>query len=343
MRLNDSASRALRRRRKALNPYHDSNNKSSKECAIEFGSSTIASIVLSLIFLGYFMMDSYLTTACEKGPSSVTSKTELEQTPQLRVKTTTAAPTPVPGASTTTPLPTFQESEQEDIPAPLLNTPSIPAVSKEGFPPACSEEDMATVYKQLPADGCRTRPAFEQACSFTQATTRGCRDPYWMREFYGTTSLSTPFRSFIVGYDPNNPFFSDVPLDALLIGSHKDLPLIRTSWFEKMGLLAEANCRRPVTVASDQPQEAKVIVITPKSSALALVKTQLGIPDDQMQVIQGNHRLEDKIILELSADAPIHYLRFLPAITLEDHNFLSTSEQISKAWYLEFTLDWKGT
>jgi hypothetical protein len=315
MRLKDSTTGALRNRRKALrNPY----NENAGECDINLGGFSIVAIVLFLFFLGYFVMESYLTTACANAPSSISSKSQL-----LRA---TEAPTAKVEASET----------------PAAESPSPLSPSKEGFPQACTEDQLATLSKQLPADGCR-KPAFEQACSFTKATTRGCRDSIWMREFFATTQLPTPFLSFIVGYDPSHASFSDVPLDSLFIGSHKNTNADqKAAWFAMAGVPAEADCKRPVT-ASSPSQEAKVVVITSKSETAAL-KNQVGISDAEMQVILGNGRLDDKTISENlpTEDAQFHYVH-LPSINTMDHKFLATSQKISKAWYLEFTIDWRGT
>eukprot|EP00980_Cylindrotheca_fusiformis_P027762 scaffold22559_cov111-Cylindrotheca_fusiformis.AAC.1 len=108
-----------------------------------------------------------------------------------------------------------------------------------------------------------------------------------------------------------------------------------------------SNCKRPVQVSQDI-QEAKVVVFTStskKSEQTSSSFLELGLPDNGMQVIpdetEGDSILE-KHMSRNAADSQFHVVRYISPLTHSDYEFLKWSKHISKAWYLEFTLDWKG-
>lgn len=213
----------------------------------------------------------------------------------------------------------------------------------------CTDEQMKILQKQLPGGECR-RPPWNQKCSFTQATTTGCRDSIWAREFFAKTDLSTPFRSAFIGYSLDD-IDTDFPIDTMKIGSRMDKKQGVDEWREAAG--QGARCKTPIDTTQYQDRKAQAYITTSSYDEITRinnVKEKLGLSNEEMPVsllnADNNKAIREFIIHTSQAGGtttaggqPIHWLMGTGCPML-----LSpfSTKSLSKAWYLEFKIDWRG-
>mmetsp|Transcript_403 Transcript_403/g.586 ORF Transcript_403/g.586 Transcript_403/m.586 type:complete len:414 (+) Transcript_403:160-1401(+) len=333
MKIVDSRTDSLRQRRRALNPYNDK----KEPCSYELGGYSIAACVIFLFFIGFSATASYMTTACSKEFNSGLEVSKKGSS--LRSSSTSSSAKvaePAAAAPKTAPVP------QTPPPPPPPET----KLDQSGFPPACTDEQSAASLKQLPADGCHLKP-WTQSCSTTKATTKSCRDSYWMREFYATTKLNGKFNAFVVPYAPTQEQFSDTPIDLLHIGTHKTkYAAQKTKWVELAGLPSSTSCQRPVEVGNDE-QDAKVVLVLgggQSEDAINHYKENLEISNENLEVVPDDARIDDAFLTSKlpTAESQIHYLKYLTMSPDRYQTSLKQMTRITSVWYLEMTLDWKA-
>eukprot|EP00980_Cylindrotheca_fusiformis_P027763 scaffold22559_cov111-Cylindrotheca_fusiformis.AAC.2 len=203
----------------------------------------------------------------------------------------------------------------------------------------CTPDQMAKLQKQLDGSSCQDNP-WSQQCSMTKATTKGCQDPIWVREFFASTTLSMRFKSLLVDYDPNDSLLADFPMDALYFGSHNSKYDIN-AW--RRAAKAGAACKKSLDFVDEQSAQSVVVVKnTDAMKATMEIKKSMGLSDDEMlleQLNTGSNTVVRKFIVEnFPGKDPIHYLKVNGG-----YNFLASwfsAKGLSKAWYLEFTVNW---
>lgn len=205
----------------------------------------------------------------------------------------------------------------------------------------CTAEQMAKVKKQLDGSSCEDNP-WMQKCSFTKATTRGCHDPIWARQYFASTTLSTPFQSLFIDYNPSDNLQSDFPMDALHFGSHNSKYDIH-AWTNAAKV--DVACKQTVDTSEAQDQKARSVVMIKDAENMKTtqtIKQDLDLTDDEMlltHINTGSNTVVRKFIGgTFSGNVPIHYLKVNGG-----YNFLASwfsAKGLSKAWYLEFTIQW---
>ncbi|CAJ1966249.1 unnamed protein product [Cylindrotheca closterium] len=209
----------------------------------------------------------------------------------------------------------------------------------------CTSEQMDSLKTQLPGTQCESSP-WTQKCSFTLATTRGCQDPLWARQFFASTDLSSPFKALFVDYLPNDSPMSDFPIDALYLGSHNtdDKKYDIGAW--RQAAKVDPACKKPVTLSGKKNSAQSVVMIKDEAAfnSATRIKSDLGLTDDDMWLehvnTESNAMVRKFIAQKFPGDEPIHYLKVNGG-----YSFLAswfTTNNLSKAWYLEFTANWVG-
>jgi hypothetical protein len=203
----------------------------------------------------------------------------------------------------------------------------------------CTAAQLTRIQKQLPGSSCEGNP-WLQKCSLTKATTKGCHDPIWVRQFFASATLSTPFKSLFVDYNPSDSLLSDFPMDALYFGSHNAKYDIR-AW--RGAAKVDEACKKAVEVGREQSAQSIVVVKDVDAmKTTRAIKEELGLTDDEMWLAHmntGSNTVVRKFIAEkFPGNDPIHYLKVNGG-----YNFLASwfsAKGLSKAWYLEFTVNW---
>mmetsp|Transcript_376 Transcript_376/g.552 ORF Transcript_376/g.552 Transcript_376/m.552 type:complete len:421 (+) Transcript_376:95-1357(+) len=209
----------------------------------------------------------------------------------------------------------------------------------------CSAEQMASLKTQLPAFECVNNP-WTQRCSFTMATTKGCQDPLWARQFFASMDLSVPFKALFVDYLPSDSPTSDFPIDALHFGSHnKDVKKYdMAAW--RQAAKVDPVCKKPLTFGEKKNTAQSVVMIKDEAAftTATRIKSDLGLTDEEMWLervnTESNAMVRKFIAQKFPGDEPIHYLKVNGG-----YSFLAswfTTNNLSKAWYLEFTANWVG-
>jgi hypothetical protein len=233
--------------------------------------------------------------------------------------------------------------------AAIAAVPALPS----NLPPACTAPQMATLKIQLQERGCLNDKPYLQSCSFTKAT-KGCHNPFWMRDHYGKTKLTQKFVAVQVGCT----ITQDIMMDALAIGSHKaTYPAKVANWQTSGG----AKCKLPAFVvgASTTEQPAQVVCLqeNPAISAdlKSMIKT-LGLTDSEFTIVTaemsslpgaaGNEvplsTLDRTLAVKFPDQTqPIHYLN-IEVDGRESEILMGSSHTMNRVRYLEFGYHWVG-
>jgi hypothetical protein len=322
MNKNTQTMRLIQERMKARRRFANASARGSISTEVNRAKSLV--IVVFLVAVGISCMTAYSITAYPQWFGNSNSKhTQLPgQIPMLRSGSVLGSPESA----------VKKANELEEKQAALQ----------------CTESQMNIIRKQLPATtNCQVDLLYKQECSQTKATTKGCHDPIWAREFFAALQVpaSTTYQSLFVDYLPNDNVLSDFPMDALHFGSHKanyDVNVWRTT-----ANLTEKTCKKPITFSSEIKEQSARSVIFLKDEATATetnrIKEKLELTDRELwiEVLNtGSNTVIRKKLFEVFPDNdPIHYVKVSGG-----YNFLAswfTSKSLSRAWYLEFVVDWK--
>ena len=292
---------------------------------IEVSSSGTFGIIFLLLTIGASLATSYILTqnpGCmssggESGTSSGTpaSTSNLRSSPAATTSTALATPAAAPAAGGT----------------------------REGFPPACTAEQKASVLKQLTADKCFDQP-YTQQCSFVTATKRGTcpEDNHWVRQVY--SQFVAPDNTFTAIFTSCGR--NEKEMDVLQIGSHDTAKYSKQKW---MGAI-QNDCRKPVSPSS-QTQSAKMLCINQDSNKLTEIRSArsaAGISSDEIKDVQASLgavesfglKTLDKVVEESGwKGKPIHYLK----IAGSDPDVIrGATETLDQVRYLEFEYHYQG-
>ncbi|KAL3902998.1 MAG: hypothetical protein SGILL_010615, partial [Bacillariaceae sp.] len=193
--------------------------------------------------------------------------------------------------------------------------------SRPGFPSQCGIKQRDAITRQLQARGCYLQP-FLQECSLTKATTRGCHDPYWVREVYGTSAGldnvpgdNDSFRAVFV----NSACKSTERLaDVMLMGTHDVEKYSATRFIGSRSTAEYDICKQPVSISSKALRESESICVTSNKKemeGIARAKQAAGISDTELKEIvaevgrPGTKRSLDDVLEEAGMSGkPIHHL-----------------------------------
>jgi hypothetical protein len=233
-------------------------------------------------------------------------------------------------------------------PAPVPTLPS-------NLPKACDRHVLWTLKHQLPEAGCLGSPS-TQSCSFTQAT-KGCHNPFWMRDHYAKTGLMLNFMHKFIAVQVGCTKTQDFMMDALAIGSHKaTYPAKVATWQTGGGV----QCKLPAVVgASTTEQPAQVVCLQHDPAIAADLKsmsTNLGLKDSEFTIVTAKMSnipgaavngvptsTLDKTLAETFPDQtqPIHYLK-IEESGMEAEILSGSTQTLDRVRYLEFGYHYEG-
>jgi hypothetical protein len=163
------------------------------------------------------------------------------------------------------------------IPPPA---PAPQPAAKVGFPATCTPDQLGTVLKQLPSEGCLAAP-YLQSCSMTMATKMPCRLKDWMRGSYATQRMDLGFISVFIGCKTGDASI----MDSLAIGSSTPNTFSTTEWVFKSEV-TDACSFKDMTF-SGNPNLARVVCVQKDEATatpLTANKTKLDLKDKNFQV-----------------------------------------------------------
>ncbi|VEU43870.1 unnamed protein product [Pseudo-nitzschia multistriata] len=202
--------------------------------------------------------------------------------------------------------------------------------SRPGFPRQCSIYQRESVVKQLPEQQCNEVAYFEQACSFTKATTKGCTDPHWARETYAKRRRGDDpkFRAVFVDRACTNV---QRVADILRVGTHD----VQKYSFGGTG------CQKNVTYNDSEPPFASesVCITSRPTKELSSAKLSAGITDAELQILSAK-TLDDAIDRVGMKNKPIDYL-WLEGDVYEFFAPGAADETLSRVRYLEFPIGYE--
>jgi hypothetical protein len=296
----------------------------------------------ALLATSYIMM--HTTPGCIQIPGwSSSSSSSSSSNPETVLSKNIRAPAAAPAATAQDHAATAKVHAATAALA-YAAVPTLPS----NLPPACTAPQMATLKIQLPEEGCSRFP-WSQACSFTQAT-KGCQDPFWIRELYASQKLQDPFVAVFVGCDT-----AFDAMDILHAASRKSKYDVK-SWKDSVSKAdpdskKDTCVRKTLTFPSPDPQTAKVYCLEPKQSNYdAMVKAKQDLDMGADELILDKMFIPDKAgalshylttTKRIPADATIHYLSV--SAGGDDWDVLMGSQDtLKRIQYIDFEYSWNG-
>lgn len=349
--------RELRSRRKAgiaapLSP-------TGEEAALEVSATSTIACIFLLLSIGASLATSYIMVHnpnCMSGGSgNVSTGTSApniisNNNNNLRSPPASSAATIISSSSSSTA--SASSASASSAATPPEPRPPSPAA---GTFASCTADELFAVKKQLPAEGCY-RAAYEQACSFTIATTSGgCMldNTKYYREPMGQISLQDqPFTAVFVGLRDKD----ETPMDLLVVGSHDKEKYKLSTWRQSVG---QSQCLKPEVPLAATKQAAQVLILEQDISKALLAKrwkATAGLTDSDMKgettqiSSTGTNGVAIKTMTQWAETAvpkgDIHFLRVTSG-NGDDYNIVSSGGGaggiLERVWYLEFGYDWKGS
>jgi hypothetical protein len=327
-----------------------------RERTMEMGTYRFLISFFLLFALGALLATSYImmhTPGClqipgwssSSNPETVSEKdTQHQQQQQHRIPpSTTAAAKPEPKEA-----PALASVAAKVAATPAAAVPTLPSK----LPPACTAPQMATLKLQLQERGCLNDKPYLQSCSFTKAT-KGCHNPFWMRDHYAKTKLTEKFFAVQVGCTKTKNYM----MDAWAVGSHTvNHPAMAATGQTSGGV----QCKRPAVVGASttgQPAQvvclqedptivadlnalSRVFLLTAKSFATVTAKMS-NIPGAAVDGVPTSTL--DKTLAEKFPDQtqPIHYLN-IEEPGMEAEILSGSTQTLDRVRYLEFGYHYLG-
>ena len=233
-------------------------------------------------------------------------------------------------------------------PTPVPAPKAAPAPLLPVNIPQCSADQMASLLKQLPKEGC-DKPAWSQSCSFTIATAKsGCQDTTaYFRQPLASMSLQDPFRAIIVGTKDD-----EIIVDLLQLATHDTTKYDVEKWGKIVGM---KSCLPPRVTFTGTPQTAKIMVLEPdmaKAMKVKRWKTEMGLSNDDLrgETTRITNSTPGEGVKSLTTWAstevptgPIHFLRMDSEADYEVlYSGAGQGGVLERVWYLEFQFHWQA-
>lgn len=307
-----------------------------EEFMLEVTATKTVVIILFLFLVGASMMATYLIS---KHPDCFgqVSRTSLRNQKQ---------PGEIPSLRNGSVVGSIESAKKKEEEMKVKSTTDTSSSSNNNNG-KCTLDQMSILARQLPGDNCHGRNAWSQSCSFTKATTRGCYDPIWAREFFAQTDLTTPFKSLFINLHPGVVGESEFPIDSLHVGSHKKAngKYNVADWIKVAKV--QPSCLKDVEVKGKTEQEAQSYIVSSDMDNMKQVqsmKNELGLSDEEMSTAyfntESNTLIREFIMKKTPNKEPIHWFW-----GRRGYGFLVSyfsTKTLSRVWYLEFQTGWKG-